>query len=36
VEEPAELATAFVMLAHALSSDVSGATIAGTGTLPLL
>jgi NAD(P)-dependent dehydrogenase (short-subunit alcohol dehydrogenase family) len=34
--QPAELATAYVMLADALSSYVSGATIAVTGGKPLL
>ena len=34
--QPAELATAYVMLADPLSSYVSGATIAVTGGRPLL
>jgi hypothetical protein len=34
--QPAELATAFVMLADPLSSYVSGATIAVTGGKPIL
>jgi len=34
--QPAELATAFVMLAEPLSSYVSGATIAVTGGKPIL
>src|ERR1700730_9112820 len=34
--QPAELATAFVMLADPLSSYISGATIAVTGGKPLL
>jgi NAD(P)-dependent dehydrogenase (short-subunit alcohol dehydrogenase family) len=34
--QPAELATAYVMLADPLSSYVSGATIAVTGGLPFL
>jgi hypothetical protein len=35
-EQPAELATAYVMLADPLSSYVSGATIAVTGGKPIL
>jgi NAD(P)-dependent dehydrogenase (short-subunit alcohol dehydrogenase family) len=34
--QPAELATAYVMLADPLSSYVSGATIAVTGGRPML
>lgn len=34
--QPAELATAYVMLADPMSSYVSGATIAVTGGKPLL
>ena len=34
--QPAELVTAFVMLADPMSSCVSGATIAGTGGKPIL
>jgi NAD(P)-dependent dehydrogenase (short-subunit alcohol dehydrogenase family) len=34
--QPAELATAYVMLADPLSSCVSGATIAVTGGKPIL
>jgi NAD(P)-dependent dehydrogenase (short-subunit alcohol dehydrogenase family) len=34
--QPAELATAYVMLADPLSSYVSGATIAVTGGKPIL
>lgn len=34
--QPAELATAFVMLADPMSSYVSGATIAVTGGKPIL
>jgi NAD(P)-dependent dehydrogenase (short-subunit alcohol dehydrogenase family) len=34
--QPAELATAYVMLADPLSSYISGATIAVTGGKPLL
>jgi hypothetical protein len=35
-EQPAELATAHVMLADPLSSYVSGATIAVTGGKPVI
>ena len=35
-DQPAEWATAFVMLADPLSSYVSGATIAVTGGKPIL
>jgi NAD(P)-dependent dehydrogenase (short-subunit alcohol dehydrogenase family) len=34
--QPAELATAYVMLAELMSSYVSGATIAVTGGKPML
>jgi NAD(P)-dependent dehydrogenase (short-subunit alcohol dehydrogenase family) len=34
--QPAELATAFVMLADPLSSYISGATVAVTGSKPIL
>ena len=34
--QPAELATAYVMLADPLSSDTAGATIAVTGGHPIL
>jgi hypothetical protein len=34
--QPAELATAYVMLADPLSSYVSGATVAVTGGKPIL
>lgn len=35
-DQPAELATAYVMLADPLSGYTSGATIAVTGSKPLL